>query len=183
MTVMANEVFASGYVVGTGAALNVSIGWVPRFVRVINLTDGDVINEAVLDKMIAFTSGGTNTPVAGQTITGITSGATAKIKQVILISGTFAGGNAAGYFVCDASDVVGTFQSENVTLNSSASGTDDATVAAQVELGVATTTAVASVTGNSGLTSYKGDSSNAPGFTLGSTVSESAKLLHWQAFR
>jgi hypothetical protein len=183
MTVQANENVATGYLVGTGAALNVSLGWIPRIVRVINLTDGDVENVGILDKMIAFTSGGTNTPVAGNTITGITSGATAKIKQVVLLSGTYAAGNAVGFFICDVEDVVGTFQSENVTLNTSAAATDDATVVAQVELGIAITTAAASVTGNSGITSYAGSSTAGKGFTLGSTVSESAKLLHYIAYR
>lgn len=182
MTTNANENVATGYAVGTGAALNVSLGWIPRRVDIINLTDGDVMNFAITDKMIGFTSGGTAVPVAGNTIVGATSGARAKIKQVIILSGTFAAGNAAGFFVCDADEVTGTFGSENVVI-SGTSGTDDATVVAAVELGIAVTTAAASVTGNSGITSYVGSDTAAKGFTLGSTVSESGKLLHWTAFR
>lgn len=37
-----NEVKVGTYT-GTGAVINISLGWVPAFVMVINVTDGDVI--------------------------------------------------------------------------------------------------------------------------------------------
>jgi hypothetical protein len=39
---MANEI-ADGLYTGTGAAINIELGWVPDYVEVINLTDGDDI--------------------------------------------------------------------------------------------------------------------------------------------
>lgn len=37
---MANEI-KTGLYTGTGAAINIQLGWVPDYVKVINLTDGD----------------------------------------------------------------------------------------------------------------------------------------------
>lgn len=34
-----------GTFTGTGAALNISIGWIPDYVRIINVTDGDITHE------------------------------------------------------------------------------------------------------------------------------------------
>lgn len=67
-----------------------------------------------LGREISFTSGGTYEVVAGNTITGATSAATAVITKVILTSGTWAGGTAAGrlFFASQT----GTFQSENLNV-------------------------------------------------------------------
>ncbi len=67
-----------------------------------------------LGREVSFTSGGTYTMVAGDTITGATSGATAVLTKVILVSGTFAGGDAAGrlFFASQT----GTFQAENLNV-------------------------------------------------------------------
>lgn len=67
-----------------------------------------------LGREIAFTSGGTYEIVAGNTITGVTSAATAVIGTVVLTSGTWAGGTAAG-FLYFASQT-GTFQAENLNV-------------------------------------------------------------------
>lgn len=37
--------FASGSTTGTGAAINISLGWEPAYVRVFNVTDGDTVDE------------------------------------------------------------------------------------------------------------------------------------------
>lgn len=176
--------FRSGHIHGTGAALNIALGWIPDFVIVTNLTDGDKTTHGHLGKVIAFTSGGTTEIKKGDTITGITNtGVTAKIREVILDSGSWAGGDAAGWFICDADDIVGTFGSENAEVNGS--GSNDVTVAAQTENGIDIDTEVASATGNTAITSYVGDADNnyAKGFTIGSTVSENGKLLGYAAFR
>lgn len=67
-----------------------------------------------LGREISFTSGGTTEIVAGNTIIGSTSAATAVITKVILVSGTWAGGTAAGrlFFASQT----GTFQAENLTV-------------------------------------------------------------------
>lgn len=64
-----------------------------------------------------FTSGGTTEIVVGNTITGATSGATAVITRVVLQSGTWAGGDAAGYFIFTSQ--TGTFQAENIDVGAS----------------------------------------------------------------
>lgn len=180
--------FASGYHVGNGAAINVELGWIPDFVKVYNLTDADEWHTAVLGggrKVIPFSGGGTTEIVVGDTITGATSGATAFVEQVLEYSGTWAGGDAAGFFI--VRDVVGTFGSENVKVGS---GTDDATVTAAVNHTVsiidsgAGATDIAATTGNDAIAAYVGVSaSNAKGFTIGSGIAEEAKLLYYVAWR
>lgn len=66
------------------------------------------------DHTLAYTSGGTYEIVPGDTITGATSGATARVVSVGQTSGTWAGGDAAGTFVLDT--VSGTFQAENLNV-------------------------------------------------------------------
>ena len=173
----------TGLTVGNGAAINVELGWIPDYVMVYNCTDGDIFTFAFLGELvIPFSGGGTNEIAAGDTITGATSGATAVVKEVLLYSGSWAGGDAAGFFVVERDSVVGTFGSENV-VGEAAGATDDATVTAAVThcgnsgLGGA-------VTGNDALSAYVGAAgSNAKGFTIGSSVAEEAKLLRYVAYR
>lgn len=176
----------SGYIHGTGAAINVELGFIPQFVMITNVTDGDSVILAVLDKVIVFTSGGVGEVKAGDTLTGATSGATAKVREVILDSGSWAGGNAAGWFICDHEDISGTLTTENVNLDSKTGDDQDnvATIVVDVEFGVEITGDAASVTGDAGLLGYVGDADNnyRKGFTLGSTASENGKLLHYVAF-
>lgn len=173
-----------GYSLGTGAAINVELGWIPDYVRIINLTDGDKITEGFLArKLIPFSSGGTNEVVAGDTIVGATSGATAVVAQVFLASGTWAGGDAAGFFLTYEDAIVGTFGSENVYVSGDG-GTNDATVTVQAEYNVDSDTEVASATGNAAVSGYVGVAgTNAKGFTIGSTVSEDNDILGWVAIR
>ncbi len=63
---------------------------------------------------LSFTSGGTYEVLEGNTITGATSGATAVITRVLLQSGTWAAGTAAGKLIF-ATDT-GTFQAENLNV-------------------------------------------------------------------
>lgn len=174
---------ASGYLVGDGAAQNVSIGWYPDHVFVTNLTDGDKITQGHLGHWsIPFSSGGTTEVEVGDTIKGATSAATAVVKQILVYSGTWAGGDAAGFFIVEK--VTGTFQSENVYVdNDDTSGTNDATVTVNVQINTSIDTEVAAETGNAAISRYAGSTSAAIGFTIGSTISEEAKLLFWMAFR
>lgn len=175
----------SGYLVGNGAAQNIELGFIPDLVIVTNVTDGDVISVGHIgpDQVVPFSGGGTTEITAGSKIKGATSSAVAWVKEVLLYSGTWAGGDAAGFFVVEM--VSGTFQSENAYIsNDSTAGTDDATVTANVTHSVAITTAVATVTGTSAITPYVGAlGSAAKGFTLGSVICEEAKLLRYIAFR
>jgi len=98
--------YAGGKVTGTGAAINIEIGWIPAFVIVMNETDGDRVD-------------------------------------------MWQRGMAAG-------------------------------------TSIAITTAAATQASN-GITAYSGSdtpgSEKREGFTIGSTISESAKVLRWSAWR
>lgn len=65
-----------------------------------------------LGRLLNFTSGGTTEIAEGNTIVGETSGATALVKRVVLTSGTWAGGDAAGYFTFATQ--TGTFGAETL---------------------------------------------------------------------
>lgn len=172
-----------GFIHGTGADQNVSLGWIPDWARVVNLTDGDKIYENWLAKVIAFTSGGTTVIKAGDTITGLTNtGVTGKIRQVILDSGSWAGGDAAGWFIFDIFGLVGDFGSENAEVNDS--GTNDVTVAVQDSDGIDIDTEVAGTTSDdTTITAYAGSTTAGAGFKIGATVSENGKLLGFVAIR
>lgn len=71
-----------------------------------------------LGREINFTSGGTYEVKVGDEITGETSGAKATITKVILVSGTWAGGDAAGRFFFASQ--TGTFQAENLKVGTNA---------------------------------------------------------------
>jgi hypothetical protein len=174
----------AGFIHGTGAALNIELGWIPDFVIVYNITDGNKVTMANLAKVVAFTSGGTTEIKGGDIIRGLTNvGVWATIREVILDSGSWAGGDAAGWFIFNAEDMHGSFGSENAEVNNS--GTNDVAVALQTEAGVDFDTEVAAASGNTGIQSYIGDGDNdyRMGFTIGSTVSTNAKLLGYFAMR
>ncbi|WP_395451190.1 hypothetical protein ACHMW7_16190 [Aminobacter sp. UC22_36] len=175
----------TGITVGNGAALNISLGFVPNMVQLYNCTDGDLITTAFLDWIVPFTSGGTTTIAAGDTIKGATTSATARVKEVLLYSGSFAGGDAAGFFVIQEGTLRGTFGSENVYVSSdTTAGIDDATVTVNVVHNVAVAAAAASATGTSAISRYEGAAgSAAKGFTIGSVIAEEAKLLRYVAWR
>lgn len=81
-------------------------------------------SEITLNRQLAFTSGGTTELAEGDTITGLTSGCTAVIKRIQVTSGTWAGGDAAGWITLASQST--TFQAENIG-NDGAS--DHATIA------------------------------------------------------
>lgn len=174
-----------GTTVGNGAALNIELGFVPDMVHLYNATDGDIITVAFLGWVVPFSSGGTTEITAGSKIKGATSGATAIVKEVLLYSGSWAGGDAAGFFTLVEGSLSGTFGSESVYIdNDTTSGTDDATVTVNVVHNCAITTAAASATGNSAISRYEGSAGSASkGFTIGSTIAEEAKALRYAAWR
>lgn len=180
---------AVGFLRGTGAAINVELGWIPDFVKIINLTDGDVTWENFLAKVIAFTSGGTEEIKAGDVLHGNTSDATATIAQVILDSGSWAGGDAAGWFILEPGSIgSASFSAAETAYRDGVDSDGDnycTLTAAEDQDGVTTGAAVAaSTTAATNVAEYQGVSgSNAKGFTVGATVSEDAKLLGYFAFR
>lgn len=179
-----NQVKA-GLLRGTGSAISVAIGWIPDLVIITNLTDGDRIDFGSPSiQAMPFTSGSFLIK-AGQIIKGATSGATAKVLDFIVDSGTLAAGDATGWILLDIETKLGTFSSENVYVSSdSTSGVDDATVTVDVNYSENVVLAVGQSTGNGLITPYVGSSGSASlGFTVGSTISEDAKLLQYVAFR
>jgi hypothetical protein len=170
---------SSGFVLGNGAAINISLGWYPDWVQVTNITDSDVFTCNTLSRLVfAFTSGGTTEITPGALLTGATSGSQLYVDKVLLSSGTWAAGSAAGFIITE--DQTGTLGTEAVFLPG---GTDDASVTAAFVSGVATSTAAAAVTTTSNLIRYVGSATAGKGFTIGSVVAEEAKLLHYMAWR
>lgn len=72
-------------------------------------------SEVDLGRRVAFTSGGTYEILEGDVVTGATSAATATVRRVNLTSGTWGGGDAAGYLVLYGQ--TGTFQAENLDIS------------------------------------------------------------------
>ncbi len=175
------ESFRSGEVVGNGSAINVELGWIPDRVEVYNATDGDEHVTGFCNRLvIPFSSGGTTEIAAGDVIEGATSGATAKIASVLLYSGTWAGGDAAGFFVAERDDITGTFQSEDAGVDAA----NHSTVTVQVEHGYTVILATAAVVTTEAILGYVGASgSNSKGFIIPSGLAEEAKLLRWCAWR
>lgn len=172
----------TGFIKGTGADKNVSIGFIPDYVKIINLTDGDKVWENFLAKVIAFTSGGTTVIKAGDDLKGATSLATAKIRQVNLDSGTWAGGDAAGWFIFEPNGITGTFQAEAGNINGGT--TDLVTLAAQDNDGIDIDTEVAATTtDDTNISHYAGSTTASLGFKIGATISEDGKLLGYIAVR
>lgn len=70
--------------------------------------------EVDLGYELAFTSGGTYEVLEGDTITGATSTETAVVERINLTSGTWAGGDAAGWLTLSSPS--GAFQAENLNV-------------------------------------------------------------------
>lgn len=176
-----------GYIHGTGAALSVEIGFVPEKVTITNLTDGDITFEGFLSKIVVFTSLSAAVE-PGYWLKGITSGAKARIREIILDSGTIAGGDAAGWFICDQEDITGTIASENAQIyaaepGTAAAATNHCGVVVDVVYGITTAAAVAqATTATHGVLPYVGtEATYRKGFTIGTTISEDGKLLGFEA--
>jgi hypothetical protein len=75
--------------------------------------------ECDLGNTIAFTSGGTTEVSEDDVLVGATSGASATVKRIIVTSGSWAGGDAAGIFILYSQS--GTFEAENLNISGGAS--------------------------------------------------------------
>lgn len=175
------DTMVSGFIVGTGAAVNTELGFIPDLVIVWDGTTGSPMNIGnPRQRVMVYSGGGTNEIKAGMEIVGNTSGAKAMVLAVHNDTGTWAGGDAAGWLILDAETETGTFTSETIYYTGS-DGTDDATGAATAVMGVDIDTEVATDTG---ITAYKGSAaSNALGFTIAIGISVDAKLLPYMALR
>lgn len=70
-----------------------------------------------LGRELSFTSGGNTEIQEGDTIEGLTSGATADVARVVLLSGSWSAGDAVGKFIL--TNQTGTFQAENIEVGGS----------------------------------------------------------------
>ena len=190
--------YASGLLVGTGAAINVSLGWVPDYVKVINLTDADMIFEGPLADVINFDSGGTLELMKGDEIYASDGGWSGTIQEVLVRSGTWAGGDAAGWLVLEPGSLEGgaNIANNDVIYRRPQQGGTDATNRATVASAnrVTVTMQLDPTNGTDGnkmdpagsnehILPYHGTSAGAgAGFTLQSSISENDKLLSYQAW-
>ena len=177
-----------GFIHGTGAKLNIEIGFVPDYVKIWNATDGENLFEGWLAKVVVFTS--LSTAIReGDWIKGITSGAKALIREVILMSGSISGGDAAGWLIFNAEDINGTLETENAQVYNSEPGT---TTAATNHLGIVvdvtfgqetiTTAGPVSASATGDIVAYIGtEATLRKGFTIGTKISEDLKLLGYIA--
>jgi hypothetical protein len=176
---------------GTGAAIYLDCGGVPDEIRVYNATDGDEFDVAFpRRRYIPFTSGGVQEPKVGDELVGDTTRARCTILNILKASGTWAGGDAAGFFIVDVNthkknNAPSNFGSENVSLvarhyvNGNASQSNVATVTAGVCKGYNSAAAVAAVDNSNDIEPYIDDGTNGAfsGVKLGTDISESGKLL------
>jgi hypothetical protein len=83
----------------------------------LNKIEAELVNMGwtIHDEYIPFTAGKNPSPVLLDTIEGNTSAATARITSILVTSGSFAAGTAAGFFGIDT--LVGKFVSETVKNN------------------------------------------------------------------
>jgi hypothetical protein len=183
---------ATGFIRGTGAAVNVSLGWIPEFVQVINVTDGDITHANPLAPVLLFTSGGTSGDAtteikAGDKLHDNVTDGTATIRQVIVDSGSWAAGDAAGWFILDAESQVGVFAAASTAyregVDADAFNGVTLTAAADTD-GIDVDTEVAGTTSAAvNCIAYDGTRGGlAKGFTIGATISEDTKLLYYYAF-
>ncbi len=180
------ESFKSGVTIGNGAAINFELGWIPDRVEVYNATTGTPYNVAFPNLMVlTFTGGGNvdnNSISVGEIITDLTTLATAIVKQVELISGSWASGDAAGMIAIERDDIVGTFGANACVGEVDGANDDFTNVAAQLTHGFTSTGAVAAA--NTDIVAYVGVAgSNAKGFTMASGLAIEAKVLRWAAYR
>ena len=179
------------YIVGTGAAVNLEIGFIPDVVRVTNLTDRDAIAIGVGHTILPFDDSTGTTPLEeGDLILGATSKARGVIKKVLVHTGSWGGSNAQGFLVLEHEELEGTFQdNDNIQVVKQKGGPGDgntyvtlsgASVATDVAIGAAVAAAGSNIT----VKAYDGTSAGkGKGVTLGSALSEDNKLLLVEAFR
>ena len=210
---LASSPIQSGFFVGNGAAMSVSVGFVPDRLEILDLTAGTTFYEGyVSSQSWAFTAGGAGTAPglviqAGSVIVGATSGASATVKSVGLTSGNWgaqpslgqpsgAAGNAAGILIIDATTVSGTFSTGEYVyikggLNAGVGNRNDALMTSLPStLAIKQVTTAGEVTDAAPVTAYLGVTPSgtnltgaAPGFTFPAAEDTSAHLFAWTATR
>ena len=94
---MSNASIKIAKVTGTGAAIDINLGWVPDYVRIVNITDADVIDEWFADGSAAGTAIQTAAAVAARASNGITILNTSTAKGFTIGSGISESAKVLGY--------------------------------------------------------------------------------------
>ena len=152
------------------------------------MSAGDFIFEGPPRDVHSFTSGSVELE-PGMIIQGATSGATAILEEVLIQSGSWGGGNAAGYLVLRPGTREGTFQAENIggTFIKDVPVDDNhATIATRRIAAVAVEAACALAEADEEPKGYFGGTdvprSNSAGFTIGGAATPDNELHFWQAW-
>ena len=181
--------YNDGFIVGTGAARNIELGFVPSFVKITNLATRNT-NEGPVAEVIAFDNGTTEIK-AGMRLDAADDGWRATVKQVVLASGSWDGDNAAGWLVLEGGTLEG---AANIGNNDAIHASDQADLkgaashalvngAGLTTIGVARPVGGGAVTAAGGITPYYGvHASNAKGFTIAAGISGDGNLLHYRAW-
>ena len=185
--------YFSKFVVGTGASINIPLGFWPERVSVKNISGGTLIYEGAINTAFMFDGGGGAglELKAGDVIENSAGSASGRIKDVFLTSGSWAAGTAAGIIVLEVDEYRrGTFadnQDLGVVTQKGLAGAGNYATTNGGE--IATTLVISAAVAKADavakfITAYAGvDGSAAKGITLGSTISVSGELLFVEAFR
>ena len=183
--------YNDGFIVGTGAALNISIGFIPSWVRVLNLSDGNALHEGPVGDVIHFDTGGPDPIRPGDQIVAADGGWSATVSEVMVYSGTWDASDAAGYIQLEAGSIDGQANIANddvihVRPQQGAAGTPVQralmNAAGLEKTGVKVSAAVAPMGPNMHIRPYRGGDDDGPGFTIQSDISADNKLLGYQAW-
>ena len=181
---------ADGYIEG-GTAQNIELGFHPRYVRILNLTEGtEVYYDASLYDVLRFDGGGTEEIEAGYTIQAADDGWSAVVAEVVLISGTWAGGDAAGYLVLEPGSLTGAgnlADNDNIKVATQKGGDPSGNwatlnTATNYRRTFDTDTEVGFIASND-ITPYDGTAAgNGVGFSIGTGIGSADDLLYYIAF-
>lgn len=187
--------FWSDFIVGTGAAINLEIGFIPDAVRVTNLSDRNEIVIGVTNTVLAF-DGGREELKEGDLIIGSGSKARGLVKKVLVATGAWSSDNATGFIVLEHEERHGEFaDNDNLQVASQKGNYSEpapavsATVSAvvngsQVPTDVAVAAAVGVAGANKTVAPYDGTSAGkGKGVTLGSAVIGDNKAAIVEAWR
>ena len=185
--------YNDGSFVGTGAAQNIELGFIPSWVRIVNSTDKDRIYEGPVVQAVAFDSGSIEIK-AGDAIDARTSSSNAGkawdgvVKQVILASGSWSGGDAAGFLVLEPEGSRTVADNNEIRIRPQ-DGVDGSANAADVSaagyafFGVAAAGTTGTAAAATAITPYVGaEGSASMGFTIGATIGAAADVLSYQAW-
>lgn len=180
---------ADGYIEG-GTAQNIELGFHPRYVRILNLTEAtEVYYDASLYDVLRFDDGDNEEILPGYTVQASDGGWSGVVAEVILTDGSW-GSGAAGYLVLEPGSLTGASNlADNDVIRvakqkgETPSGDwGDLNTATNYRRTFDTDTEVGFIAAN-GITPYDGTSGgNGAGFSIGTGIGSANDLLYYIAF-